>query len=254
MNIDIIQIGTGGTGGCFYTKMVRFLADTLFENMVIHYTIMDGDHVEYKNLGRQPFTEDDLGKNKAVALAMAAEEALNVKVKAYPHYLRPDNIYMIDRLNKTSYSSNDLRIIIGAVDNHACRKLLHEYFMRYSNLETLIYIDSANEISSGEIVIGRRTVSKISAPDRVHYYPEILQDTEKPVYEKSCEELNQSAPQHLATNSIAADLMFSYVSQVIMAGELAHKAPAGIIYFDAFKLFSRFYNYEEKIHGKIKQD
>ena len=254
MDIDIIQVGAGGTGGCFFTKMVRFLADTLFENIVIRYTVIDGDHVERKNLGRQPFTEDDIGKNKAVALAVAAEEALDVKVKAYPHYLSPGKMYMIDALDKRGFSSKDLRIIIGAVDNHACRKLLHDYFMKYRRIETLIYIDSANEMSSGEIVIGRRTSSKIYAPDRVHYYPEILEDTEKPVYEMSCEELNQSAPQHLATNSLAADLMFSYVAQVIMAGDMAHEAPAGIIYFDAFKLFSRFYEYKEEIHGKIKQE
>ena len=253
MNVDILLIGVGGTGGCFFTKLIRFLSDTVFEGMTVQFRIMDGDHVEAKNLGRQPFTEDDIGQNKAVALASAAEEVLGVKVKAYPEYLRPENTYILKTPEQHNYSTTDLHIIIGAVDNHACRKLLHDYFMNYRDWGTLIYIDSANELSCGEIVIGRRDNREIATPDRVHYYPEILEDKEKAAYEMSCEELNQVAPQHLATNSLAADLMFSYVAQVIGAGSLAHKSPGGIIYFDSLKLFSRFDEYQEEYHGKIEQ-
>ena len=138
------------------------------------------------------------------------------------------------------------------MDNHACRKLLHEYFLHPQYLhDTLFYIDSANEFSCGEIVIGKRTYRDIEAPDRVHYYPDIMQDNGKAAYEMSCEELNSSAPQHLATNGLAADLIFSYLSQLLMAGEQALHAPGGIIYFDALKLFSRFDVYEEARHGKI---
>lgn len=170
----------------------------------------------------------------------------------YPEYLTPDN--MLRYLSPDSYSSSsNIRIIIGAVDNHACRKLLHEYFQhpQYLSENVLYYIDSANEFSCGEIVIGKRTYRDIAAPDRVHYYPDIMQDNGKAAYEMSCEELNSSAPQHLATNGLAADLIFSYLSQLLMAGEQAPLAPGGIIYFDALKLFSRFDIYEEVRHGKI---
>lgn len=117
----------------------------------------------------------------------------------------------------------------------------------------LIYVDSANELSAGEIVIGVRDYTKIITPDRAHYYPEILENPGKAAYELSCEELNASAPQHLATNGLAGDLLFSYISQVIVAAEKAVYAPGGIIYFDAFQMFSRFDRYEEERHGKIKQ-
>lgn len=254
MHFDIMLIGVGGTGGCFFTKLARFLSDIKLEKIDITFRIMDGDFVEAKNLGRQPFTEDDIGKNKAVALASAAEEVLDVKVIAYPEYLSPDNMYILDWSNDRTMNSNNVRILIGAVDNHACRKLLHTYFMGYQRDETLIYIDAANEFSCGEIVIGKKFRRKIVAPDRVHYFPDILEDTGKPVYEMSCEELNQVLPQHLATNSLAADNMFSYVVQVISAGELSHKAPAGIIYFDSMQIFTRFDYYEKKIHGKIEQN
>ena len=72
------------------------------------------------------------------------------------------------------------------------------------------------------------------------------------MYEKSCEELNASEPQHLATNSLAADMIFSYVTQLIAGGSLALMAKGGIIYFDALRFFSRFDPYDEVRHGKIK--
>ena len=54
-----------------------------------------------------------------------------------------------------------------------------------------------------------------------------------------------------SVKNTAADLIFSYLAQLLMAGEQAPLAPGGIIYFDALKLFSRFDIYEEVRHGKI---
>lgn len=218
--------------------------------MRIEFAIVDGDHVESKNIGRQPFIPDDIGKNKAIALATAADEALHVSIRPYPLYLSTSNVHRT--LSWVDDSEADAGILIGAVDNHACRKILHNFFQRtYSHSKLFFYIDSANEFSSGEVVFGKRLHSTIAAPDRCHYYPDILNDTEKPVYEKSCEELNQSAPQHLATNSMASDIIFSYVTQLIAAGETAVHAPGGVCYFDSMKMFCRFDPYSEARHGKI---
>ena len=252
MNIDLVLVGCGGTGGCFFSKMVRFLSGITFADINFKFRLIDGDIVEAKNIGRQPYLLDDVGRNKAVALAAIAEETLDVKVKAYPMYLSPENIDLLNEFDFSGIQSNDIKIIVGAVDNHQCRIALHNYFMSYKRVPTLIYIDSANELSCGEIVVGIRNRNKIITPDRAHYYPEILNDTSKPVYELSCEELNAAEPQHLATNGLAGDLLFSYIAQVISAGEHASYAPGGIIYFDAFQLFSKFVRYEEAYHGEIK--
>lgn len=251
MLIKLMMIGCGGTGGCFFSKFIRFMADFSESDIRIEFAIVDGDHVEKKNIGRQPFIPDDIGKNKAVALATAADEALHVNIRSYPFYLSSSNEYRT--LSWVDDSEADVGILIGAVDNHACRKIMHSYFNRsYSYSEAFFYIDSANEFSSGEVVFGKRIHNTIIAPDRCHYYPDILDDAEKPVYEKSCEELNQSAPQHLATNSMASDIIFSYVTQLITAGEMASRAPGGICYFDSMKMFCRFDPYMEARHGKIE--
>ncbi len=253
MYIDLILIGCGGTGGCFFSRFARFMTDAAIPDVTIKIRIIDGDFVELKNINRQPFTEDDIGKNKAVSLALTAEESLGVHVKSYPLFLSPSTLHVLHDwpFDGPQHYHDNLKIMIGAVDNHACRKLLHEFFQsNYS--DNLFYIDSANEFSCGEIVIGKRLCGKTITPDRAHYYPEILTDKEKAVYEMSCEELNQAKPQHIATNGLAADLIFSYVVQLILFASRAKEAPGGIIYFDSFKLFSRFDPYEETRHGKIK--
>jgi hypothetical protein len=251
MRVDIIIVGCGGTGGCFFTRIARFLSDAVLD-VEVKLRIMDGDKVEMKNLGRQPFMEEDIGENKAVALAAAAEESLGLQVSAYPTYLSPETTGILTSSPFSGYSA-DVQILIGAVDNHAARKLLHERFIEGKrNSRTIIYLDSANEFSCGEITIGKCMDGKIVAPDRVHYFPTIFNDPGKAVYEMSCEELNRSAPQHLATNSFAADLLFAYCSQLLLSGEKMKLANGGIIWFDTFKMFSRFDPYEEDRHGKVE--
>ena len=102
MNIDLVLVGCGGTGGCFFSKMVRFLSGITFADINFKFRLIDGDIVEAKNIGRQPYLLDDVGRNKAVALAAIAEETLDVKVKAYPMYLSSENIdkIMVHKTNR----------------------------------------------------------------------------------------------------------------------------------------------------------
>lgn len=237
------------------SRMARFLGDFSRQNPKVYVTfrIIDGDNVELKNLVRQPFGEEDIGRNKAVVLAEAAKELIaspNVEVKSYPYYLTPDNVNMI-RGGNNCYES--IQILVGAVDNHACRKLLHDYFLTENEYHYFFYLDAANEMSVGEIVIGKKKWGGKLAPDRAHYYPEILTDTEKPVYEMSCEELNSVEPQHLATNGMAADLLFSFIAQLMSCHEYAENVSGGIVYFNTFKMWSRFDKYEEVRHEENKQ-
>lgn len=220
--------------------------------------VMDGDTVEEKNLARQPFVPEDIGQNKASVLAAVAEECLSLtNVRAYPYYLSPetmDYLYIQEDFFKKDRGEK-VQILIGCVDNHAARKLLHDYFQEAKNScwANLFYIDSANESVTGEIVIGKITKGKMKAPDRVHYYPDIFQNPGKAAYELSCEERAAVAPQQPATNGLAADLMFSYISQILRADEsYIMEASAGIVYFNAAKLFSRFdiFSRKEEKNGK----
>ena len=123
MNIDILLVGCGGTGGCFFSKMVRFLTSIEFHGIDFRFRMIDGDRVEAKNIGRQPFLLEDVGKNKAVALASVAEELMDIKVRAYPFYLSPGTIEVLDQFD---FDSGNIQSIVNDEDYILLKKLYVE--------------------------------------------------------------------------------------------------------------------------------
>lgn len=234
-------IGTGGTGGHLVSKLARFLNDFAKDGVSCELSIVDGDRVEMKNIGRQPFTEDDLGLNKAVALAENISYALNYPIRAYGKYIETvQDIRDILYREKNSYNTEVVDVLIGCVDNHKARQVMEEWFLQKRYVQKYVfYIDSANEFSVGEVVFSIYRGGKVVSPVRSFYFPDVLEPA-KSVTEMSCEELNQVAPQHLVTNSFASDIVLSYLVQLCAKDEAINLIPGGINYFDSFKMFSRF--------------
>lgn len=218
---NFLIVGCGGTGGNFISLLGRFLYDNSMASQS-SITLIDGDAVEEKNIGRQPFLKSDIGRNKAEVMAEIVTEAFGVRCKFYPHYI--DTVKDLEKFVK----QDSLTIIIGCVDNHACRIVLHDFFIKAT---VCYYLDAANEYSSGEVVVALKIGGKVMSPDRAHYFPEILEDNSVPRSQESCESLNQSQPQHLATNMLAATILFKCVVE-ILSGEMW---VGGIYYFDTFK-------------------
>jgi Dinucleotide-utilizing enzymes involved in molybdopterin and thiamine biosynthesis family 2 len=260
MKINICIIGCGGTGGNLIARLARFLSGYT-DDVSINMAIADGDTVEYKNVARQPFDGGDLGENKAVVLAENIEACFGVRLDSFPDYiLKTEDIERIFRSlnregNYVSSSSNDINILVSCVDNHAARKICHDWFEKVSLRGTTFYIDPANEDVSGEVVIAKRNTDIITSPDRFWYYPEIINDLGRPVNEMSCEELNNAAPQHFATNCYAADICFAFIAGVIMCRDNAPLISGGITYFHAFKMFQRFYvcEYNEEEQRYVRE-
>ena len=104
--------------------------------------------------------------------------------------------------------------------------LIDEIFEEYTDI---IYIDAANEFSTGEVVVGIKNNQAVIAPDRAFYFPEVLEDS-KSVLEMSCTELNNVKPQHLVTNLVAANICLIQTIK-ILSGDWTC---GGIYSFDAF--------------------
>lgn len=239
LHFNICVIGTGGTGGNLITKLARFLNDFAKDGVSCELSIVDGDSVEMKNIGRQPFTEDDLGMNKAVALSENISYALNYPIRAYGKYIETvQDISDILYRERDSYYTETVDVLIGCVDNHKARQIMEEWFSKRRYGYTF-YIDSANEFSVGEVVFSINRHGTVVSPVRSFYFPDVLEPA-KSVTEMSCEELNQVAPQHLVTNSFASDIVLAYIVQLCSTDNAINMIPGGINYFDSFKMFSRF--------------
>lgn len=237
MKYHFLIVGCGGTGGNFIKEFARFLHSGGAgrpENTKV--TIIDGDIVEEKNIARQPFTKEDIGLKKAEAMCQAVYDVFGLSFEYYENYIEG-----VKEL-KSLCAEEELPIIIGAVDNHAARKVMHEFFEKS---KSCIYLDSANEYSYGELVIGARLDGHTVYPDRSFYFPEILEDTSKSRSEMGCEELNRVAPQHITTNIFAANLLLTNVTLLLTET----KINGGIYYFDMLEKeycrFEKFSNFQE---------
>lgn len=227
-HLNIVVIGTGGTGGAFLARFCQFLCGQDKKNYSL--TICDGDTVEKKNIQRQPFTYEDIGRNKAEVLSEIFNDMYDLDVRFADHYIDDD-----DDVNDLfdSYDYRQVLILIGTVDNHAARLEMDKFFRACK--VPIIYIDSGNEYSHGQVVFAvKNAKGQIISPPVADYFPEVLLGGVSRK-DESCEVLNNSAPQHLATNNLAGNIIFSALSDYIMNGQV----PSGITYFDAFKMFMR---------------
>lgn len=222
MDCDIIVVGCGGTGSHYIKELGRLLYGR-HAGEKVRLTLVDGDVVEEKNLCRQAFLEQDIGRNKAEVMSEILMEAYGISSRYYDRYIDS----AADLANIAGKDS--MVLLAGCVDNHQCRQSMHRF---YESRENCIYMDSANEYSAGEVVVGSRISGIEMYPDRCCYFPDVLEADEKRRSEESCEALNAASPQHLLTNQLAAWVMLVNTAQF-----LDDKWAGGIYFFDAFKCY-----------------
>ncbi len=217
----IFVLGAGGTGSFFLTNFSRYAASLSDEQKrhIGKMAIIDGDTVEEKNLSRQTFQQEDIGRNKAVVLAEALNEVFGTNWIPYERYISSkvdlaDVLTNVPKFNAyagqyiSANSVVDVPLIIGCVDNHACRKVIESMFEcvpRTGSYFTanMFYYDSANEVVSGQCVFAHKLNGIVKSPCRSFYFPEIFNGELKQRADMSCTELNAEKPQHIFTNMAA---------------------------------------------------
>lgn len=230
MKYELFVIGTGGTGTYFIKEIARFLASKR-RTSVTKIHLFDGDIVERKNLSRQCFCEEDIGRNKAVVM----QEVLSATYPELKIYAHPE--YVLDIAQILTVAKNT-PLIISCVDNHACRLLLEQIF---EELDTCFLFDSGNEFITGEAVFAYKVNGETIGPVRSHYFPEIKEGDLRSVDEFSCEELNNAAPQHIFTNMVAGWHLCSAVANL-----LEDKYTPGMTIFNSLAYSSQFIPYRRQ--------
>lgn len=200
-------IGSGGTGTYFLKEFSRYLSSGVHSEDIADLYIFDGDIVEEKNLSRQAFCEEDIGLNKASVMAGVLNASFDTDWDAVASYVT--SVEDVERIvAKRAYGTViHIPVIVGCVDNHACRLVLEELFEQSENC---IYFDSANEYSTGEVVLSYKFNGTVVSPVRSTLFPDLKRGADlRSRTEMSCEELNNVAPQHIATNMRAGNILLS---------------------------------------------
>ncbi|MCG8538493.1 MAG: ThiF family adenylyltransferase [Clostridia bacterium] len=225
LNYLIIIVGVGGTGGNFAKELCR-LVSNFPKNKDIKIVFMDGDTVELKNKSRQPFVNLDITRNKANILAERCSTTFDIDIIENTFFLTQKEQLLDIIHNYQDY----LPIIIGCVDNHRARQIMHDVFNRINNC---IYLDSANESWYGEVVCGLRGNGETILQPRAYFFPEVLTDSKIGKDEESCEVRIDKAPQHLVTNLQAAVILLSFISDIL----IREKVTCNMVTFDISKKF-----------------
>lgn len=221
--VKIIVIGAGGTGGYAIPQIYKIACVTDRECRII---ICDGDIVEEKNLIRQNFIADDIGKNKAQVLAERYSAAYGMECEYIPEYIESEHALLTlcyPDFVKQPYSyppipESQKVILVGCVDNNRSRQICHKVFSKINNL---IYIDSGNESENGQVVCGVKQSGRTTYKPVGSVYPDILNDEDKLPTELSCAERAVSAPQSITANLMAAMFIVCYLYNLLMKGEIA---------------------------------
>lgn len=229
-----LVLGCGGTGSMYIPRLAAYIKTST--NVGNSITIADFDIVETKNLVRQNFARNDVGKNKAEVLASKCNTVYDTNISAYPNFVETHE----DLKRLLSRNQQGTQVIVGCVDTNAVRKMIHEFITLAEN--PIIWLDSGNDEYNGQVCLGisgckRKSVEtgddgypvlRINLPDVTYYFPDMLLPSTKFASELSCAEHAVSNPQAAITNQTAANLLMQFSTSIV-----TRKIKASLVTFDA---------------------
>lgn len=221
----VLVVGCGGTGGHLVPHLARMIGVLREKGSSIHLALADGDEVEKKNLIRQNFIMNDLGKNKAEVMAKRYSNAFGFEIVAITKDLESSaDIDSALEFNKFGGTS----VVIGCVDNNKSRHVINTWFQDNNLNLNRFWIDSGNEEKAGQVVCGfapsmnyySNTISDskkglFSLPSVFEVYPNLEKEEGKFNSELSCAERAMSAPQNMQTNVTAATVIMNFMQKIL---------------------------------------
>jgi len=211
---EVVLVGLGGTGSQTARSLCRIVYDLRRRG---HHTpslkFVDPDVIEMKNVGRQMFTEADLGKNKAATLASRFNLAMGLNIVVYPEPFDADK-----------HASRYGTLVIGCVDNHVARLELSKV--------TGLWVDCGNDRTSGQVSIGntsnpaevRRCIKAdqyTHLPNAALLFPQLLEPDPTPESRPvpaptaSCADLVEMGDQSLLVNDMIGIVASEYVYKLL---------------------------------------
>ena len=135
----VVIVGCGGTGAQVARIVARLLYDMRRARLhTPNLLLIDPDHVEEKNVGRQLFTPAD------AALKLPKAEVVGRRLNMA---LGMDIAWCVEPFNAEKHGSRyGSQIVIGCVDNHLARRELHA--------AKGILIGAGNYRDGGQVIIG----------------------------------------------------------------------------------------------------
>jgi PRTRC genetic system ThiF family protein len=117
-NIELIQVGAGGTGSWLFPHLVRITRELNQKGRRVSLTLIDPDTVSPANITRQNFAACEVGRAKAHALALRYTGMWGVEIRAV---VAPFNAAFLQN-EQYLWHTERLVVVVGCVDNAAARR------------------------------------------------------------------------------------------------------------------------------------
>ncbi|MEP7287902.1 MAG: ThiF family adenylyltransferase [Chloroflexota bacterium] len=209
---EIVLVGLGGTGSQWARTICRIVWDLRRRRQhVPTIRFVDPDKVEAKNVGRQMFTQADIGYYKAEVLARRFNLAMGLNI-----------IWHNAPFDTEQHTQGHGTVLCGAVDNHLAR-------LELSKVKG-VWIDSGNAASSGQVIIGcssdkSEVLRSIESgrfsrlPNAALVFPALLEPEPEPVptptLDLSCADLMESGEQRLLVNDLMGHVAGEYTFKLL---------------------------------------
>lgn len=214
--INIIVVGAGGTGSALLTELsqINYMISTITEQQIsLNIEVYDADIVTQSNIGRQAFHVSDLGMNKADVLVSRLNMYAGTNWTSIPHNFIPTD---------ASVARTDL--IITCVDKAKVRADIGRFFKEdvssYCVRENLLWLDTGNDSSTSQVVLGRALDVKNKLPNVFDLYPQL--ENIEDIDEDSCSHVDALRKQSCGINKKTALEATGLIWKLLREGSISH--------------------------------
>lgn len=216
--ITVALIGCGGTGTQVLSILARMnIALMGLGHEGLHVTLFDDDKVSEANIGRQLFSESEIGQLKSVALASRFNRFYGTKWEAFNHKFGEGqgeesvkfNIYI------TCVDSFEARMSIGKKIHSIKKNRDHDLWMFY-------WLDFGNTNNTGQAILGTLWHTPVEMPTFDKWAAQYKKPKEEPNV-PSCSLAEALEKQDLLINSFLANAGMQLLWNIFREGGTSYQ-------------------------------
>jgi len=223
----VALVGCGGTGSHVAQALARIAVHAASSQDPPRLIFIDGDTVEEKNVGRQLFTPQDVGRNKAQVLAERFSRLFGLRIEAIPEMASVDTLKRLWPKDGRAHQFEQVGILVGCVDSATGRRSLDAALQQQP---WALWLDCGNHEDAGQVSVGTHTspldlrpptklglCAQLPAPSLID--PEILDATPRRRRE-DCAAAMEDNLQGLMVNTQVAAIAAVYLERLIIRRQL----------------------------------
>lgn len=239
-----IVIGAGGTGSYFIPNIVRQYNNAFIDNKII---VLDGDHLEERNLLRQGFFKNVIDFSKSEAMYKMHGKHTNTFIDCRTQFLNSAD----ELLNIVAEQTIEFQeiVLVSCVDNNLARLrlLLGQQLIKEAYPDKrVLFADSGNEewfgqtllsfmdfndkafisFKNNEFTLIKENINENTFDTLFAHITDWKNHLTRGDHELSCDDVVESAPQNIATNMMASNVLLFSINKAL------NKQVISNVYFD----------------------